>query len=70
MNPKKVETWAWVLIYGGLLALSIGVFVLRGGGGALGWVLIGLGMVAAAAGAVLVVWRSRMLPPAPSPPAP
>jgi hypothetical protein len=61
MKPATVEVWIWLLIYGGLLTVALGVFVLRGGGGpALGWALTVLGTVATVAGAALVAVRSRM----------
>ena len=59
MKPATVETLVWVLIYGGLLAVCLGVF-LRGDVAALGWLAIVGGALAAAAGAGLVWVRSRM----------
>jgi hypothetical protein len=67
MKPEKLETWTWVLLYGGLLAVSLGVFVLLRGG-LLGWPLVALGVVAVVVGLVFIVVRSRMSPP-PAPPA-
>jgi hypothetical protein len=55
-----VERLVWILIYGGLLAVSLGVFVLREGETLWGWIFIGKGAVVAAVGAVLVYVRSRM----------
>lgn len=63
MKPATVETLVWVLIYGGLLTVSVGVFVLRGGAAGLGWTLVALGTVATVAGAALVAVRARMEPP-------
>ena len=63
MKPEKLETWVWVLIYGGLLAVCLGVFVMRRGGDALGWALVVAGVLAVVAGMVLVVVRARMKPP-------
>jgi hypothetical protein len=60
MNASALEKLIWVLIYGGLLAVCLGVFVLRGGGDGLGWTLIGAGATSAFIGTVLVVVRSRM----------
>jgi hypothetical protein len=60
MKTSTVEVWVWILIYGGLLTAAVGLFVLRGGGDGLGWTLMTAGGVAVAAGAVLVVLRSRM----------
>jgi hypothetical protein len=62
MESQKLETWTWVLLYGGLLAVSLGVFVLLRGG-VLGWPLVGLGVLAVVLGLVLIVVRSRMPPP-------
>jgi hypothetical protein len=58
MKNAALETWVWVLVYGGLLLLSLGVFVQRAGG-ALGAVLLVAGGAALVAGVVLVVVRSR-----------
>lgn len=63
MKPTTVEVWVWVLIYGGLFAVAVGVFVLRGGARALGWTLLALGVLATLAGAALVALRARMAPP-------
>ncbi len=60
MSSAALDKWIWVLVYGGLLLLSLGLFVKRSDAG-LGWTLIGLGAVVALAGAVLVWVRSRML---------
>ncbi len=60
MKPATVETLVWVLVYGGLITVSVGVFVLRSGALGLGWTLVALGTVAAVAGAGLVAVRSRM----------
>jgi hypothetical protein len=59
MVAKHVETLTWVLIYGGLVSLILGWFLvpLQGPWGEL---LMGGGAVAAAAGVVLIVVRSRM----------
>jgi hypothetical protein len=59
MSERRVETLAWVLIYGGLLALSLGLFV-REGGDAIGWLLVAGGALVALAGIALIVVRSRM----------
>ena len=54
-----VERWAWILIYGGLLTLVVGLAA-RSSHAAAGWTLIVLGGVVAAAGPVLIYIRSRM----------
>ncbi len=64
MSAKAMETWTWVLIYGGLLTLCVGLFVLRQSDG-LGWTMVLGGTLLAAIGVVLIVLRSR-LPETPS----
>ena len=59
MTAKALETWTWVLIYGGLLLGSLGVFLLRYGA-AWGWALVGLGVVLVAAGLVMIALRARL----------
>ena len=59
-----METWTWVLIYGGLLLLCLGLFLLRSAPG-LAWTLVVAGPVLAAAGVVLIFLRAR-LPETPS----
>lgn len=59
MKPSTLEAWVWVLIYGGLLAVCLGIFVARQDE-ALG-TTVGLGGgVATAIGLVLIYVRSRM----------
>jgi hypothetical protein len=59
MKPITVERLIWVLIYGGLLVLVLGLFVQERVFG-FGFSLIVIGGVAAAVGAALIVVRSRM----------
>jgi hypothetical protein len=59
MTPAKIEKWVWVLIYGGLLTLSLGYFM-HAQTVWLGELLMAAGGVAAAAGVVLIWVRSRM----------
>jgi len=59
MSTAAVEKLIWTLIYLGLLALCLGVFVRRGGG-ALGSAMIVVGAFASVVGALLVFIRSRM----------
>jgi hypothetical protein len=59
MKASTIETLVWVLIYGGLLVLSLGVFVSRGSV-PLGATLATGGVVAVAAGIVLIVVRARI----------
>ena len=61
METSKVEAWAWLLIYGGLLLLVLGLFVTPLAA-ALGWRLLSGGGALLLAGALLVVLRSRMGP--------
>lgn len=58
-NLKRMQQLTWVLIYGGLLTLVLGVSVRRTDD-ALGWTLLAVGAVVALAGFVLVLMRARM----------
>jgi hypothetical protein len=60
-NAAAVERWVWILIYGGLLTLCLGLFAGRSEAG-LGTLLVVGGIVAALSGVVLIVVRSRMKP--------
>jgi len=55
----RLETLIWVLIYGGLLMLVVGLYMGRGAEGA-GSEMIVIGALLAAVGAVLVYVRSRL----------
>ena len=61
MSAQRIETLTWVLIYGGLVSLSLGWFItpLRGPWGEL---MITGGIVAAIVGVVMIVVRSKMKP--------
>jgi hypothetical protein len=61
MTTPTLEKLIWILIYGGLLVLSLGLFVLRQDR-VFGSTLIVAGAVAAAVGAVLIWIRSRRGP--------
>jgi uncharacterized membrane protein HdeD (DUF308 family) len=61
-SAARIETWVWVLIYGGLLLCGLGVALTRGGLG-YGWTVSVIGIVLAVAGVVLVYVRSRMTDP-------
>lgn len=61
MKPATVERWVWILIYGGLLALVLGLVVERRDF-ALGWTLVSGGGAVAVAGVLLIFLRSRMRP--------
>ncbi len=56
-----IERLVWILIYGGLLAVVLGLFLVRGGESVtLGSVLLAKGGIAAGAGVFLIWLRSRM----------
>lgn len=57
MTNKALETWAWVLIYAGLLLVMVGFFVQTDGGG--GWLLQALGGLVVVPGVLMIVIRSR-----------
>ncbi|WP_372524954.1 hypothetical protein [Piscinibacter sp.] len=59
IKATAVEVWVWVLIYGGLISVALGLSIQRSEA-ALGWSVVTLGGIAAAVGAVLVYVRSRM----------
>ena len=59
MSTRKVEAWVWVLVYGGMIVLGIGLAVLRTDAGT-GWAMACAGGVLVAVGALLVWVRSRM----------
>jgi len=61
MDKAKLDKWIWVLIFGGLLAISFGWF-LRSRIEAAGWTLMVAGAIVAATGAVMIFVRSRMGP--------
>ena len=59
LTLKKMQQLIWVLIYGGLLTLVLGVSVQRTDA-ALGWSMMAGGAVLALIGTGLVFVRSRM----------
>jgi hypothetical protein len=61
MSNDALDKLIWVLIYGGLLALGLGLFVLRADVG-LGWGFVIGGGAVAAVGAALLVVRARRGP--------
>jgi len=61
MAKPAVEKLIWPLIFGGLFVGGLGLFV-DDQGSALGWPMVGLGVVAIVAGAMLIWVRSRMPP--------
>jgi VIT1/CCC1 family predicted Fe2+/Mn2+ transporter len=60
---QRLQTLIWVLIYGGLLTLVLGIATARSDG-AVGWTLGVVGGLAAAAGVVLIAVRARFKPDA------
>lgn len=62
MKTSTVETLVWVLIYGGLLTLGLGLAVQRYQE-PLGWGIAVAGAVVAGLGVVLIYVRSRMKAP-------
>ena len=62
MSNQRLETLTWVLIYGGLLVLSLALFVLREHA-PFGWALVVIGAAGTVAGVVLVWVRSRRVGP-------
>lgn len=69
MKTSTVEKLIWVLLYGGLLVLSLSVFVARRTD-MLGALLTLAGGVATVVGVALVWLRSRMKADQPPPPPP
>src|SRR4051794_24219353 len=57
---QRLQNLVWVLIYGGLLALVLGVATRRAGDDAVGWGLVISGGAAAAVGGLLMVVRARL----------
>ena len=57
VGNSRIEKWVWVLIYGGLLLLGLGLFVMRADP-ALGWALMAAGAAGAVAGGLLVFVRA------------
>jgi hypothetical protein len=60
MRAATLERLIWVLIFGGMLLFTLGLFVGRGGGDALAWVMLAVGAAAVVVGVVLVFVRARM----------
>ena len=55
----RLDFWIWVLIFGGLLVLTLGIASLDAAAVA-GWAMVVTGSLLALAGAVLLVVRSRL----------
>ena len=56
MSPQRVEVWVWVLVYGGLLLLGLGLSVQRSDA-SLGWGIAALGIAFASIGVLLICVR-------------
>ena len=54
-----LEKWIWILIYGGLFLLILGIATGRTDA-TLGWIMAVPGAIVAAVGAVLIYVRSRL----------
>ena len=61
MSTPALDKLIWVLIYGGLIAACLGLFV-RSQDEGFGWTLVSVGLLAAVVGAMLVWLRSRRGP--------
>jgi hypothetical protein len=60
MDHKQLETWAWVLIYGGLLLVFLGLFMARAGQDSMfGMGLAALGGLLVAGGVAMILMRAR-----------
>jgi len=59
MKASTVDALIWVLVYGGLIGLGLGLSVQRTDAG-LGFGLVVVGAVAAVAGVAFIYVRSRM----------
>ena len=62
MSAETIDKLIWTLIYGGLIAVAIGVAT-QAGDAAAGWVLVSGGVIVSVVGAVLIYVRSRMKEP-------
>ncbi len=61
MTRRKLDTWAWLMIYAGLLVLGLAWFMVARDA-TLGSTLLIAGAVATAVGVALIIVRSRMGP--------
>jgi len=59
MKNSTIETLVWVLVYGGLIGVGLGLAMQQQGAGVAGHVLVVGGGIVAAAGVVLIWVRSR-----------
>ena len=61
-STQRIGTLIWVLIFGGLFVVAVGVALERSGK-SYGWGFVAAGMAAVAIGCVLIWVRSRMAGP-------
>jgi hypothetical protein len=61
LTIKRIQSWTWILIFGGLFLLVFAFIGLSGGLG-FNWYLGVVGTVATLTGAILIWVRSRMNP--------
>ena len=66
MKTSTVDNLIWILIYGGLLGVGLGLYVQRSDDG-LGTTVLAIGGVIAALGFALIYVRSRMKEDTPQP---
>jgi len=62
VSTQRIGTLIWVLIFGGLFVVGMGIALERSGQ-SYGWGFIGVGGVGIAVGCLLVWVRSRMVGP-------
>ena len=62
MQPSKFDKLTWVLIFGGMVSITLGLTLLQSGS-ALGWMFTVAGAVAVAVGVVMIFVRSRRARP-------
>ena len=58
MSTARIDSWIWVLVYGGLIVFGVGLTVQRSDE-AFGWVIALFGALLIAVGVLLVWIRSR-----------
>ena len=58
-RAEALETWTWVLIFGGLLLMCLGLFLMRTLPGA-AWTLVVAGPVLVVVGVVLIFLRAKL----------
>lgn len=55
----RLETWIWVLLYGGLLLGTWSLFV-PNAGAAVVWTMRGVALAGVACGLAMIYWRSTL----------